>query len=180
MWRVVLVEHNQGLKPEAILFTLSMQSSEFTLLLRVSIFDMTFQITPPRKRNFTNFAPIGRVICVYVHVELQIGQLIERLLAQCTLVRFFTCVNEDMISQVALLVETFSAAIANKFFFETVSAHMGFQGGRSVERFLANVALVRFFLSVNYFMPTQRRRQTKTFPACTAHKRPCNCVIWHF
>ena len=91
--------------------------------------NVTLQIAPSRERNLAKATLVRRIVSVNVHVKLQIRQFVEGLVAQSTLVRFFYCVDENMISQIALLVKTFPTAFANKFLLKAVGSHVCFQSG---------------------------------------------------
>lgn len=64
-----------------------------------------------------------------VHMELQIGQLIEGFFAEIAPIRFLPGVDENMVAQIAFLMKTLATDVAHELFQVTVSANMGLQRG---------------------------------------------------
>lgn len=115
-----------------------------------------------------------------MHVEFQIGHLVEGPIALVASKRLLSCVNHDVISQIALLVEAFTADVANKRFFVAVSSKMSLQRGGPVETLATLVAFMRLFLGVNYLVSAQGTGEAKPFSADVAHKWSTLSVVGHF
>ena len=75
---------------------------------------MKFEIASSGKTSLAVSAAIGRVVGMNVHVELQIGQLIEGFLAEITAIWLLSGMDENVIAQIAFLVEALTANIAHE------------------------------------------------------------------
>ena len=90
---------------------------------------MLFQIASSCKILFAVSTAIWRVVCVCMHVELQIGQFIKSFLTQITGVRLLASVDKRVISQVAFLMKTLAADFTHEFFNVTMSANVCLESG---------------------------------------------------
>ena len=83
----------------------------------------------------------GLLVVVGVHVEGEVVDLVEGLVADATLVLLLSAVGELVVLVVALLVEALAAVLADERLVALVDAHVRVQGGAPVERLAASGAL---------------------------------------
>lgn len=121
----------------------------------VAFGNVKFEIASSGKTSLAVSAAIGRVVGMNVHVELQIGQLIEGFLAEITPIWLLSGMNENVIAQVAFLMEAFTTNIAHELLQCAVCANVRLQGGGPIEGFVADVALVGLFGRVNDFVTAE-------------------------
>lgn len=113
--------------------------------LMVAIGNVKFEITSSSEARLAVTAAVGSVVRVNVHMELQIGQLIEGLLAEIAPIRLLSGMDEYVIAQVALLMEALAANVADELLHFAVGANVRLQRGRPIKGLVADVALVRLF-----------------------------------
>ena len=111
----------------------------------VAIGNVKFEITSSSEARLAVTAAVRSVVGVNVHMELQIGQLIEGLLAEIAPIRLLSGMDEYVIAQVAFLMETLAANVADELLQFAVGANVRLQGGRPIKGLVADVALVRLF-----------------------------------
>ena len=110
-----------------------------------AIGNMKFEITSSSEACLAVTAAVRSVVRMNVHMELQIGQLIEGLLAEITAIRLLSCVDEYVISQIAFLMEALATNVADELFHFAVGAYVRLESGRPIKGLVADVALVRLF-----------------------------------
>ena len=110
-----------------------------------AIGNVKFEITSSSEACLAVAAAVGSVVRVYVHMELQIGQLIEGLLAEIASIRLLSGVDEYVISQIAFLMEALATNVADELLQLAVGANVRLQRGRPIKGLVADVALVRLF-----------------------------------
>lgn len=130
------------------------------------------QIEVPAEAFPADLAGERFLLVVRVHVEREVVDLVERLVAYVTLVRLFAAVRKLVILVVALLVEAFIAVLADERLEVRVYAPVRVQGGATVESFAAGRALVRLLRRVDDLVPAQGARLAEAFPADLADERP--------
>lgn len=91
----------------------------------------------------TNPTRIGLLVVVGVHVEGEIVDLMESLVAYVALVGLLAAVRKLVIFVVALLMESFATELTHKWFVASMDAGVGVQGGRSIEGLAACLTFVR-------------------------------------
>ena len=116
---------------------------------------MKFEITSSGEASLAVSAAVWCVVCMNVHMELQIGQLIEGFLAEITPIRLLSSMDENVIAQIAFLMKALSANVAHELFQFAVGTNVRLEGGRPIEGFVADVALVRLFGRVNDFVTAE-------------------------
>lgn len=115
-----------------------------------------------------------------MHVELQIGHLVEGAIALVASKGLLSRVNHNVIAQIPLLVKSFPADVADESLLVAVCSEMSLKRGRPVKTLSTFVAFMRFFLCVNDLVPTQGAGQAKPLPTNVADKRSTLSVIGHF
>lgn len=129
-------------------------------------------------KAFTADAAGERLLLVMcVHVEGEVVDLVEGLVAHDTLVGLFHAVRQLVILVVALLVEALAAELADERLETGVDAHVRVQRRRPVEGLTASGALVRLVRRVDDLVPAQRRRLSESF---AAHLRPKPFISFSF
>jgi len=98
-------------------------------VLLIAIGNVEFEIASPGERSLAVSTAVWSIVRMNVHMELQIGQLIERFLAEIAVIRFLSSMDQNMITQIAFLMKTLAANVADEFFEFTVGAYVGLQGG---------------------------------------------------
>lgn len=121
----------------------------------IAIGNMKFEITSSGETSLAVSAAIWCVVCMNVHMELQIGQLIEGFLAEITPIRLLSSMDENVIAQIAFLMKALAANVAHELFQFAVGTNVRLEGGRPIEGFVADVALVRLFGRVNDFVTAE-------------------------
>ncbi len=106
-----------------------------------------------------------------VHVESEVVDLVEGLVADDALVGLFDAVRQFVILVVALLVESLAAVLADERLEAGVDADVRVERRRAVEGFAARRALVRLLGRVDDLVAAQRRRLTEPFAAHFADER---------
>ena len=106
-----------------------------------------------------------------VHVEGEVVDLMEGLVADDALVGLFDAVRQFVVLVVALLVEALAAVLAHKRLESGVDPDVRVEGGGSVKSLAARGAFVRLFRRVDDLVPAQGGRLAESFPAHFAHKR---------
>lgn len=106
-----------------------------------------------------------------VHVEGEIVDLMECLVADDALVGLFDAVRQFVVLVVALLVESLAAVLADERFESGVNADVRVERRRAVKGFAARRALVRLLGRVDDLVAAQRRRLPESFAADFADER---------
>lgn len=137
------------------------------------------EIEVPAESLAADFAGEGLLVVVGVHVEGEVVNLVERLVANVALVRLFAAVRQLVILVVTLLMEPLAAVLAHERFVVGVDAPVRVQGRAPVESFAAGRTLVRLLRRVDDLVPAQSARLAKPFPAYLADERPRPRVDGH-
>lgn len=111
------------------------------------------------------------LVVVRVHVEGEIVDLVEGLVADDALVGLFDAVRQFVVLVVALLVESLAAVLADERLESGVNAHVSVERRRAVERLAASRALVRLLRRVDDLVAAQRRRLPEALAADLADER---------
>lgn len=98
-------------------------------LWMVAIGNVKLEITSPGETDLAVSAAIRSVVGVDVHMELQIGQLIEGFLAEIAPIRLLSGVDENVIAQIAFLMKPLTANVAQELFHFAVCANVGLERG---------------------------------------------------
>lgn len=130
-----------------------------------------------RKKNKKTTYRFLVVVCV--HVECEVVDLMECLVAYDAFVGLFDAVRQFVVLVVALLVESFAAMFADERLESGVNAHMSVERRGSVERLAASRTFVRLFGRVDYLVAAQSRRLAETFAADFANERTSSRVHRH-
>lgn len=137
------------------------------------------QVEVPAESLSADLAREWLLVVVGVHVEREIVNLVERLVANVALVRLFAAVRQLVILVVSLLMEPLPAILAHERFVVGVDAPVRVQGRASVESFAAGRTLVRLLRRVDDLVPAQSARLAKPFAAYLADERPRPRVDGH-
>lgn len=111
----------------------------------VAIGNVKFEITSSSEAYLAVTAAVRSIVGVNVHMEFQIGQLIEGLFAEITSIGLLSGVDEYVITQVAFLMEALATNVAYELLQFAVSANVRLQRGRPIKGLVADMALVRLF-----------------------------------
>lgn len=134
--------------------------------------DVLLQVEVAAKTLATSGAGEGLLVIVCVHVESQVVDLVEGLVADRALVLLFPAMCQLVVLVVSFLVEAFPAELADKRFVPCVDPHVSVERRTSVEGFPTLVAFVRLFLCVDDLVSAQRAGLPKSFPAHFTHEGP--------
>jgi hypothetical protein len=137
------------------------------------------QIKVPTESLPARLAGVRFPFCVGVHVEGQIVDLVEGLVADFAFEGLVPTVRQLVILVVALLVEAFPAVLADERFVAVVDTNVGVERGAPIKGLPAGLTLVRFFRRVDDFMSAERRGLAKALPANFANERPSSRVDRH-
>lgn len=137
------------------------------------------QVEVPAEPFAAGLAGERFLVVVRVHVEGQIVDLMERLVADVALVGLFAAMRQFVILVVPLLVEAFAADVADERLVVVVYAPVGVQGRAAVESFVTGRTFVRLLRRVDDLVPAQGARLAKTFSADLADEWPGACVNRH-
>jgi len=111
----------------------------------IAIGNVKFEITSSSEACLAVTASVRSVVRVNVHMELQIGQLIEGLLAEIASIWLLPGMDEYVISQIAFLMEALPTNVADELLQFTVGANVCLQRRRPIKGLVTDVALVRLF-----------------------------------
>lgn len=90
-----------------------------------------------------------------VHMELQIGQLIEGFLAEIAPIWLLSGMDKNVIAQIAFLMKALAANVAHELLQFAVCANVCLESGGAIEGFVADVALVGLVGRVNDFVTAE-------------------------
>lgn len=113
---------------------------------------MLLQVEIPAEAFSAYIASKRFPLVVCMHVEGQVVDLVECLVAYRTFVSFLSAVGQTMVLIVAFLVEAFAAELADEGLIPCVDSGVRVECGRSVERFPTCQALVRLLRRVDDLM----------------------------
>jgi len=157
-----------------LIVTLSrrVQSVEHRRACVVQLPHVLLEVEVPAKALAADLAGERLLVVVRVHVEGEIVDLMECLVANVALVRLLAAVRELVILVVALLVKTLAAELTDEWLKVGVYARVGVEGGAAVEGLAAGHALVRLLGGVDDLVPAQGARLPETLAADLADERP--------
>lgn len=134
--------------------------------------DVLLQVEVAAEAFATSGAGEGLLVVVCVHVEGQVVDLVEGLIADGALVLFLPAVRQLVVLVVSFLVEAFPAELAHKWFIPCVDPDVSVESRTSVERFSTLVAFVRLFLRVDDLVSAQRAGLPESFTAHLTYEGP--------
>jgi len=136
----------------------------------VKLPDVLFQIKVPAKSFPAKMALERFLVVMRVHVERQVVDLVECLVAHVALVGFFPRVGELVVLVVSFLVEAFPTKLAHPRLVVLVYPDVGVESGRPVEGFATCVAFVWLFGGVDDLVATEGGGLAKPFATHLAYE----------
>lgn len=121
----------------------------------------------------------GLLVVVRVHVERQVVDLVEGLVADGALVLLLPTVCQLVVLVIPFLMETFAAELADEGLVSCVDTHVRVERRAPVECLSALVTLMRLLLCVDNLVPAQSTGLTEAFSAHFTHEGPRARVHGH-
>lgn len=134
----------------------------------VQFLHVLLQIEVPAKALAAYLTGERLLVVVRVHVERQIVDLMEGLVAHGAFVFLHAAVRQRVILVISLLMKSLAAELAYVRLEVGVYARMSVQRGTSVEGLAASLTLVRFFGGVDDLVSAESARLAETFAAYLA------------
>lgn len=131
----------------------SVQSAEHRRTRVMQLPHVLLEVEVPAKALAADLAGERFLVVVRVHVEGQVVDLMEGLVANVALVRLLAAMRKLVILVVALLVKTLAAVLADVRLEIRVYARVGVEGGAAIKGLAAGHAFVRLLGGVDDLVP---------------------------